>query len=387
MLFKKNKWQSPARAIAAVALCLAIGAAHAQDIVIGQVASQTNVVTAVNAKGVYSGMKAYFDSTNAHGGINGRMLRIITQDDNLDAAKMVEMTKGYIANPEILALSGYLSTSGLTALGKQDIPGKAGIALIAPQQGDKSIVGANNFFPFRSGYPDEVAALVKEAADTQKKKVMVVYWNVAFGPAMAQLAQDLAKQAKLNVVATIKVDAQAQDKFESVMQQTVAAVVKEAPDAVLMLMSSRYVNEFIKRIKDSPAGNLQLYAMSVVVVADIVKAAGVDHARGVVIAQSVPYPFSATLPMVREYQKLLKQYAPDQPLSFSTLEGFVAGKITVEALKRAGPKPTREKILKALYDMGEFDLGGVYVNYSPKARLGWGGVDLTIIGPNGKLLR
>ncbi len=37
--------------------------------------------------------------------------------------------------------------------------------------------------------------------------------------------------------------------------------------------------------------------------------------------------------------------------------------------------------------MGEFDLGGVYVNYSPKARRGWGTVDLTVIGPSGKLLR
>ena len=29
----------------------------------------------------------------------------------------------------------------------------------------------------------------------------------------------------------------------------------------------------------------------------------------------------------------------------------------------------------------------VYVNYTPKERKGWGGVDLTVIGPNGKLLR
>ncbi len=36
---------------------------------------------------------------------------------------------------------------------------------------------------------------------------------------------------------------------------------------------------------------------------------------------------------------------------------------------------------------GDFDLGGVYVNYSPKARRGWGTVDLTVIGPSGKLLR
>ena len=73
--------------------------------------------------------------------------------------------------------------------------------------------------------------------------------------------------------------------------------------------------------------------------------------------------------------------------SAQALEGFIAGKITVEALKRAGPKPTREKVLKALNTMGELDLGGVYVNYTPKARNGWESVDLTVIGPNGKLMR
>jgi branched-chain amino acid transport system substrate-binding protein len=90
---------------------------------------------------------------------------------------------------------------------------------------------------------------------------------------------------------------------------------------------------------------------------------------------------------VSEYQKLMKQHAPAEPLSFATLEGFVAAKITVEALKRAGAKPTREKVLKALTNMGEHDLGGVYVKYSPQARDGWGGVDLTIVGVQGKLLR
>ena len=59
----------------------------------------------------------------------------------------------------------------------------------------------------------------------------------------------------------------------------------------------------------------------------------------------------------------------------------------MEVLKRAGPNPTREKVLKALDGMGQYDLGGVYVDYSPKGRNGWGSVDLTIIGANGKLLR
>ena len=381
----------PLRAVplaAALFLCLSpVESAFGEELLVGQAAAISNPATTANAKGLQAGMKVYFDHVNAKGGVGGSKVTLVTKDDDLTPGKMVSITREYIADKRVVALAGFVNTGGITEVSKANLPGEAGIALIAPLQGDKSIVGAANFFPFRSGYPDEVTALIKEAANTQKKKVAVVYWNITFGPAMMKLAQEETKSANVNVAAWVSIDAQAQDKFDAVMKQAVAAVAKESPDAVLMLISGKYALEFVKQIKNSQAQDAQLYAMSIVPPGDVVKVAGQEKARGLVIAQSVPFPFTATLPLVTEYQRLMKQYAPQEPLSFSTLEGFVAGKITVEALQRAGPKPTRATVLKALNNMGELDLGGVYVNYSPKARNGWGLVDLTVIGPGGKLLR
>jgi len=364
-----------------------ITSAVAQELLVGQVAALSNPATTANAKGIQAGMQAYFAYVNAQGGIGGRKVTLVSKDDGLTPGKMVELTKEYLADKRVLVLAGYVNTGGITEVSKANLPGEGGIALIAPLQGDKSIVGAANFFPFRSGYPDEVTALVKEAASTQKKKLAVVYWNITFGPAMLKVAQEETKKNGLNVVAWVQIDATAQDKFDAIMKEAVAAVAKQAPDAVLMLISGRYSLEFIKQIKSSDAADAQLYAMSIVASGDVVKAVGEQKARGLVIAQAVPFPFSATLPLVSDYQRMMKQYAPQEPLSFSTLEGFVAGKITAEALKRAGKNPTREKVLKALNSMGEYDLGGVYVNYSPKERRGWGQIDLTVIGAGGKLLR
>ena len=373
--------------LAAVACLFVSPAVHAQDLLVGQVASQTSPVTAANAKGMAIGIKAYFDSVNDQGGVSGRPVKLITKDDGLAPGKMVELTKEFIADKNVLALAGYVNTGGLTELSKANLLGDSGIALVAPLQGDKSIVGAANFFPFRSGYPDEVTALIKEAQSNFKKKVVVVYWNVTFGPAMMQLAQEMSKQVGLNVTAWVQIDAKAQDKFDAVMKQAVGEVVNQSPDAVIMLISGRYSIEFIKQIKNSTAQTAQLYAMSIVPSGDVVKAVGEAKARGMVIAQAVPFPFSTTRPLVSEYQKLMKRYAPDEPFSFSTLEGFVAGKITVMALKRAGANPTREKVLKALNTMGELNLGDVFVNYSPAARNGWGRIDLTMIGHDGRLVR
>jgi len=372
-------------ALVAVSSGLAVPFAHGQDILIGQVSSQTSPTLAANSKALYAGINVYFDHVNARGGVGGRKLRLVNKDDQLVPAKMVELTKEFIADRNVLALAGYQNTAGINEVSKQDIPGRAGIAMIAPFQGDKSIVGAANFFPFRSGYPDEVTALVREAKSTGKQKVIVVYQNVTFGPPMMKLTRELAKGHGLNVVDYLMIDQGAPDKV--VIDGAVAAVMKQAPDAVIMLVGGRWVMELIKRIKNADLDGTQLYLMSIVPAQDVVKAVGQAKARGIVISQAVPYPFSATLPLVVEYQKVMKQYAPNEPLSFSTLEGFVVGKITVEALKRASPKPTREKVLKVLNSMGELDLGGVYVNYTSKARNGWGKVDLTVIGANGKLLR
>jgi ABC-type branched-subunit amino acid transport system substrate-binding protein len=89
--------------------------------------------------------------------------------------------------------------------------------------------------------------------------------------------------------------------------------------------------------------------------------------------------------VIGEYQAAMKAYAPKEPLSFSSLEGFLGAKIAAEAVRRAGPKPDREHVLAALKNLGEYDMGGLWVKYTPKARKGWGGVDLTIINSDGNL--
>ena len=69
------------------------------------------------------------------------------------------------------------------------------------------------------------------------------------------------------------------------------------------------------------------------------------------------------------------------------LEGFAAAKVLVEGLKRAGAKPTREKIQAALESIRKFDIGGLEVNYSPEDHTGLDFADLSIIGTDGKFRR
>ena len=375
---------------AAVFAVLALAAAWCQaagaPIVLAQVASQTNASAATNSRGMVLGMTALFDQVNAAGGIGGRPIKLVNLDDDLNPKRMVEITtQQLLPDPNVLALIGYVNTGGLTALAKDNAFGKSGIAMIAPLQGDHQVVDADNVFPFRAGYADEVKALVQHAKTMGHRRLAVVAYSIAFGPAMAKVAEEAARKQGLEVSVTM-VDG-APDRIEQNMAEAARKVAEHKPGAVLMVCAGRYATELAKALQSGPAAGVQMYGMSVILAENLVNALGVNRARGIVLAQAVPFPFAQGIPLVYEYQRTMQARLPNEPLSFATLEGFAAAKIAVEALRRAGPNLTREKIAQALNGAGEINLGGIYVKYAKAVRYGWRNVDLTIIGANGKLVR
>jgi branched-chain amino acid transport system substrate-binding protein len=141
------------------------------------------------------------------------------------------------------------------------------------------------------------------------------------------------------------------------------------------------------RLYREAGGGAQLYHISVVDPAEIVKLAGLKNAHGLGISQVVPYPYMPNLPAVREFHALMKRYAPKEQVNYTNFEQFLGAKVLVEGLRRAGPNPTRARLMKALENLGEFDLGGVSVGYSPQNRVGSRYVEVTVIGSAGKLLK
>ena len=69
--------------------CLIAAPASAQEVLVGQVGSQTNIVTGANGRGMNIGMNAYFASLNAQGGVNGRQIKVVFKEDDGNAGKMI----------------------------------------------------------------------------------------------------------------------------------------------------------------------------------------------------------------------------------------------------------------------------------------------------------
>jgi ABC-type branched-subunit amino acid transport system substrate-binding protein len=109
------------------------------------------------------------------------------------------------------------------------------------------------------------------------------------------------------------------------------------------------------------------------------------RARGVVVSQVVPSPWNASVPLSREFQRLARAQGIEE-FTFSQMEGFLSAKFLVEALERAGPKPTRASLVQALEGM-RVNLGGYPVELSPTQHSSGKFVDLLMLGKDGKFAR
>jgi ABC-type branched-subunit amino acid transport system substrate-binding protein len=67
------------------------------------------------------------------------------------------------------------------------------------------------------------------------------------------------------------------------------------------------------------------------------------------------------------------------------MEGYIAGKVIVEAVRRQGAKPTRDGMVSALDGMDNFNMGGYAVGFKPGMRRGSKFVELSIISGAGKI--
>jgi branched-chain amino acid transport system substrate-binding protein len=373
-------------ALLLAAWCWCAASARADDIVVAQVASKTHPNSAELSKGLELGYRIYFSAQNDKGGIAGRKLVLRNVDDGFVAARMVELTKELAADPQVLALAGYVGSGGLAQIAKSDLLKKLKIPMVAPLQGDKSVVAAANFFPFRAGFEDEVLTMVRHAiAVYGRKRIAVVHLDASFGPVLAEVAEQEAKKLGTPLIARAAYDV-APDKIESSSREAAARVAAADPDAIILITAGKVGAALIGALRGSNAGTT-LYCISALQSQDVVKQLGAAQSRGVIFAQSVPYPFAGGSALVREYQAAMGLYAKGEPYSFSSIEGFAGAKITVAGLLKAGPNATRDKLLSALNSIGEIDLGGHSVRYAADSRRGWGRVDLTIVAESGLLVR
>ena len=355
---------------------------QAQEIVIGQVAPLTGVLASTGKQMVVGG-RIYFEHINAKGGINGAKLKVLVADDGYKVDETVKQTREMLARPEVVALYGFAGTANVGKLLTDGVLEQGGAALVAPYTGGEPLRRPFNpwIFHVRAGYADEAEHMVQQVTTLGMTRMAVMYQDDGFGKAGLAGVEAALSKRNLKLVA-----AAGYERNTDKVDEAARTIKNSNAQAVIMISVNKSTAAFMKRYREL-GGGAQLYNISVVDPTELVKLAGLKNAHGLGISQVVPYPFNPSLPVVREYQTLLAKYAPDEHVNYTSFEEVLGAKVLVEALRRAGPKPTRARVVAALESMGSYDLGGVTVNYAPDNRIGSRYVEVTVIGGTGKLLR
>src|SRR5262245_31699844 len=103
--------------IIAAALALAAAPAAAQQqpgvtadkILLGQAAVFTGPASQLGIQ-MRNGIRSYFDFVNEKGGVHGRKLELVSEDDGYDPAKAPAASQALIEKHKVFALLGYVGT-------------------------------------------------------------------------------------------------------------------------------------------------------------------------------------------------------------------------------------------------------------------------------------
>lgn len=348
---------------------------HAQ-ILIGQTAGFTGTVAA-GVKETTDGAKLFIDSINAKGGVGGQQIELISMDDKFDPKLSAENAKVLIEEKNVVALFLNRGTPHSQAI----IPllNKHAVPLIAPSTGAMVLHQPvqKHVFNVRATYQREAEKAVVHLATIGITKIALVYVDDSFGNDGLAGAQKGMAEAKLEAVALEKFD-RAKPDFSKIGP----TVAKSGAQAALLIGSGAAVVDGVKAIREA-GSNCQIVTLSNNASGGFIKSLGAN-ARGVIVSQVFPQSFNYML--VKEASDMARAKGLPEP-SPAALEGFAGAKVLVEALRRAGNKPTRAKIQAALETFSKFDLGGLEVSFSPADHTGLNFSDLSIITADGRFRR
>jgi ABC-type branched-subunit amino acid transport system substrate-binding protein len=350
----------------------------AAQIRLGQTAGFSGPVAA-GVKETTDGARLVFDAVNRRGGVNGQRIELVSKDDKFDPKLAAANAAELAADASVLSLfltRGTPHTQAiLPVLAAQKIP------LVGPSTGAMVLHEPVNpwLFNVRATYQREAERAVQHLALVGLTRIAVVQVDDSFGADCMAGAQRGFAAAKLEPAAHVKFD-RAKPDFVPLLPRLTEA----QPQAVLFFGSGAAVADGIAALRKA-GSRAQLVTLSNNASSGFIKQLG-EHARGTIVMQVFPFERSPKTAFVKEAQDLAAA-AKLTELTPAMLEGYAAARVMVEGLRRAGAKPTRERLRAALEGMQRVDIGGLEISFGPDDHSGLDYVDLSIIGPGGRFVR
>ena len=325
-------------------------------------------------EGMRLGITAAFKEVNRAGGIHGRRLSLATLDDRYEPEAAIANTNRLIGEKQVFALIGAVGTP--TSKAAEPIATEAGVPYVGAFTGAEFLRDARKrptVINVRASYYQETEEMVERLTlDLGVKRIGILYQDDSYGRAgLSGTLQALHRRGM-----TLAAEATYPRNTRAV-KTAVLDLKLGNPEAVIIVGAYQPVATFIKwcrRLDFNPI----FVNISFVGSSALAKALG-PTGKDVIVTQVVPFPHDRWIPVVARYHEALRTVAADAEPGFVSLEGYLTGRVAVEALRRTGPDPTRKGFIAALQKAGTMDLGGFLLLYGDSDNQGSDRVYLTVI--------
>ena len=330
-------------------------------------------------EGMRLGIQAAFAEVNRGGGVHGRRLRLTTLDDRYEPVEAIANTRRLIKEEKVFGLIGMVGTP--TSKAAEPIATRAGVPYLGAFTGAeflRDVEKRPTVINVRASYYQETEEMVERlTGDLGLSRIGILYQDDSYGRAgLAGVRQALDRRGmRLAVEATYPRNTEA-------VKTAVLDLRVGLPDAVIIVGAYQPVATFIKWCRQLDF-NPVFVNISFVGSSALANALGPDG-KGVVVTQVVPFPHDSRVPIVTEYHEALRAVAPQAAAGFVSLEGYLAGRVAIEALRRTGAELTRQGFISSLQKAGAIDLGGFNLRYGESDNQGSDQVYLTMIDDSGR---
>ncbi|MFC1821146.1 ABC transporter substrate-binding protein [Thermodesulfobacteriota bacterium] len=339
---------------------------------IGWVGDLTGPI-ATAGKPLNAGIKLYAKYINDKGGINGRKIIILTENDTYSPTQTVASAKKLIERDKVFCMVGNMGThttaSIIPLIQKTKtpllFPGTASATLHQPPK--------KYLFSIFSTYETEARVHADYIAATiDDPKVFVLYMDTGLGKSCRVALRDQLNNYGIDILEEVS------HKPRTVDYSSHALKAYQAKANVVGIYSvSMPVGRFVKecqKLNYKP----QFLLISPEYSDELLELAGdvLEGAVGTIVNPLV----TARDKQVLEYREVAKKYYPGRTPQLAEMSGYFMLKTASVAIEKCGRDLTREKLIEVLETFKNYDSGGFgQLTYSPTRRIGADKVQIYVI--------
>jgi branched-chain amino acid transport system substrate-binding protein len=318
------------------------------EIVIGSFGPLTGPVYMFGALSM-NGVEAVFDKVNEQGGIYGRKLRLIRENDFCQPEPAITAVKKLIHADKVFAILGGACTNGALAakpeMIKENVPwlifGATADGLTSPP--------SPNIFTTQMTATIEGRSQLKYVFDQGYRKIALVTQRDAWGRSRYVPMIAMMKERGVQPVAEEEINLDTQDATAQVLR------LKNAqPDAVLLLL---FPKQAAVLVRDAHKLGARLNFVGTTAINDLAafrdQVGGPDALKNFITLSALKALPSD--PSMAEWSKRIKKLFPNDTLSVFNQQGIGAAEVLVEALRRAGADLTRTKFIEAVKSIKDYN--------------------------------